>query len=373
VPAGDDLSVTVAGETLSLPVEFLGFTGPISSTDVRDARASATGAHALLAQGRAVVLRGEFRYVDGVFRLCQRMRRQLVPAGYFREIGDHRVRKAAYVEEGRRRLHRLLVEGDGGALPWIEGAPAMDGFTRWFDGGVPLGPYLIPYRRLQRILTDMRRAREGVMVEGIGESLTVHPHVYVPSDASVPAMYARFASLLSGRDVLDMGTGTGVLAILAANLGARSVVATDISPEAVANARENVRRTNTGATVCVKDAAPLFQAVDGGTFDVVMFNAPWIDGEPRTRYDTARYDPGFGVLSEFLAGCAGRLRPGGAALVQLSDIGRAGGADPIALLVERASASGLTVASTASIDRRSRTAGGTETVYVFELRAKDSG
>jgi len=363
-----------AGEaSFWLPAEFLSFTGPITRADVRDARASAKGAHAALSAGTAVVLRGDFRYVDGSFRLCQRMRRQLVPNRHFAHIEDHRARKAAYVEEGRRRLHRLLVEGDGDSLPALEGAPDTEGLTAWFDGGPPPRPYLIPYRRLQRILTDMQRAREGVMVDAIGQSLTIHPHVYVPSDGSVPAMYLKHADLLRGADVLDIGTGTGVLAILAAKVGARSVVATDVSPDAVANARANVTRTETGDIVSVKDAAPLFDAVADETFDVVMFNVPWMDAEPLTRYDVARYDPGFRVLSGFLAGCRCHLRPGGAALVQLSDIARAGGGDPVALLVERAAASGLAVASAESIDRRSRTAGGTETVYVFELRARDGG
>jgi predicted RNA methylase len=369
VASANDLPVNADGQTLWLPAEFESFTGPIADAEIRDARASAKEAHAVLADGGALILRGDFRYVDGVFRLCQRMRRQLVPNGHFSDIPHHRARKAAYVQEGRRRLHRLLVEGDGDDLPALEGAPDTDGLTGWFDGGPPARPYLIPYRRLQRILTDMQRAREGVMVDAIGQSLTIHPHVYVPSDGSVPAMYAKYRALLRGADVLDMGTGTGVLAILAAKLGAKSVVATDVSPDAVANARANVERTGTGETVRVNEPAPLFDAVAGETFDVVMFNVPWMDAEPRTRYDIARYDPGFNVLSEFLAGCGERVRLGGAVLVQLSDIARTSGADPVALLVERAAASGLAVASTESIDRRSRTAGGTETVYVFELRA----
>jgi len=54
------------------------------------------------------------------------------------------------------------------------------------------------------------------------------------------------ASLLRGdslqdKEVLDLGTGTGVLAILAKNLGARRVCAVEILPEARANALQNFR------------------------------------------------------------------------------------------------------------------------------------
>lgn len=45
---------------------------------------------------------------------------------------------------------------------------------------------------------------------------------------------------LEGKKVIDMGTGTGILAILAAMRGASRVTAIEIDPAAEANARENV-------------------------------------------------------------------------------------------------------------------------------------
>lgn len=45
---------------------------------------------------------------------------------------------------------------------------------------------------------------------------------------------------LEGKSVIDMGTGTGILAILAAMRGASPVIAIEIDPAAEANARENV-------------------------------------------------------------------------------------------------------------------------------------
>ncbi len=54
---------------------------------------------------------------------------------------------------------------------------------------------------------------------------------------------------LSGRTMIDVGTGSGVLAITAAKLGAAYVVAIDIDPEAVANARENIATNGVSAVV----------------------------------------------------------------------------------------------------------------------------
>jgi ribosomal protein L11 methyltransferase len=59
---------------------------------------------------------------------------------------------------------------------------------------------------------------------------------------------------LAGRRVIDVGTGSGVLAIAAAKLGAASVVALDEDPEALRNARENIARNKVAAVVDVREA-----------------------------------------------------------------------------------------------------------------------
>ena len=54
-----------------------------------------------------------------------------------------------------------------------------------------------------------------------------------------------------GATVLDQGTGSGILAIAAARLGARRVIAVDCSEVAVAAARENVARNGLSSTIQV--------------------------------------------------------------------------------------------------------------------------
>jgi ribosomal protein L11 methyltransferase len=54
---------------------------------------------------------------------------------------------------------------------------------------------------------------------------------------------------LQGKTVIDVGTGSGVLAIVAAKLGAAFVSAIDVDPDAVENARENIARNRVDAIV----------------------------------------------------------------------------------------------------------------------------
>jgi ribosomal protein L11 methyltransferase len=72
-----------------------------------------------------------------------------------------------------------------------------------------------------------------------------------------------------GARVLDVGTGSGILAIAAASLGATRVLACDIDAEACRVALENVRSNGVAERVEVTDA-PLEQL--SGVFDVVLAN-----------------------------------------------------------------------------------------------------
>src|SRR4029077_9585862 len=56
----------------------------------------------------------------------------------------------------------------------------------------------------------------------------------------VAAQLVRFAGIRAGESVLDVGTGTGVVAVTAARTGAR-VSALDLTPELLVEARENAR------------------------------------------------------------------------------------------------------------------------------------
>ena len=77
---------------------------------------------------------------------------------------------------------------------------------------------------------------------------------------------------LAGNDVLDVGTGSGVLAITAARLGARSSTGVDVDPDALANARENVALNEaTGIALYELDLSAAAAAL-GRRFDVILAN-----------------------------------------------------------------------------------------------------
>ncbi|MDE7081892.1 MAG: 50S ribosomal protein L11 methyltransferase [Muribaculaceae bacterium] len=64
---------------------------------------------------------------------------------------------------------------------------------------------------------------------------------------------------LEGKNIMDMGTGTGILAILAAQRGAGSVTGIEIDPAACSNAEENFRLNNVEVTLLPGDSARLLE------------------------------------------------------------------------------------------------------------------
>lgn len=73
-----------------------------------------------------------------------------------------------------------------------------------------------------------------------------------------------------GYSVLDVGTGSGVLAIAAAKLGAREVVALDVDSVAVQVATENVKTNNVGNVVRVLHGSPT--DIELEKYDVIVAN-----------------------------------------------------------------------------------------------------
>jgi len=100
--------------------------------------------------------------------------------------------------------------------------------------------------------------------------------------------YLELATQLKPTSVLDVGTGTGVLAILASQLGAQKIMATEIDQEARRVAQENWQR-NHCHNITLRENEDLSRE----TFEIVMANI--IDG----------------VLLRMQGDLLARVRPGG--------------------------------------------------------------
>jgi len=106
-------------------------------------------------------------------------------------------------------------------------------------------------------------------VKGIEIKLIKDRKIYMPSAAT--RLIAENLHEIDGLRVLDLGTGSGVLAILASKLGARNVVATDVSDRAIKIAKRNAEINGVEIDFRVGD---LFNPVRGELFDLIICNPP---------------------------------------------------------------------------------------------------
>jgi release factor glutamine methyltransferase len=109
----------------------------------------------------------------------------------------------------------------------------------------------------------------------------------------------RWAEGRDGLEALDVGTGTGAIALSLAAEGAfAAVVATDLSADALEVARENHRR-NPAATPVAFRQGSAYEPVRGERFDVIVSNPPYIglDERPTLEPEVREWEPGMALFS----------------------------------------------------------------------------
>ncbi len=148
--------------------------------------------------------------------------------------------------------------------------------------------------------------------------IEVDDEVYNPSDDSY--LLLRCVEVSPGQSFLEMGAGTGLVALHAAKLGAK-VTAADVNPKAVECTRRNAARNGIRLEVVRSD---LFEKVTG-IFDVIAFNPPYLPGTASStswvEKAWAGGEEGSEMALEFLANAWRHLAPGGGIFMVLSSVG----------------------------------------------------
>jgi release factor glutamine methyltransferase len=120
-----------------------------------------------------------------------------------------------------------------------------------------------------------------------GLQLMIIPGVFHPGFFFSSRILADFISGMELKDkkLLDLGCGSGLVALSAARKGA-VVTATDISTKAVSCTKDNavINRLSVEAK-----RTDLFDGLSGRNFDVIAVNPPYYRKEPRTEADHAWY------------------------------------------------------------------------------------
>ena len=190
-----------------------------------------------------------------------------------------------------------------------------------------------------QVLTETQDARIDMMVaqrsmghpiaylvgkrEFYSRDFSVSPEVLIPRPETETLVEEALRHRPSS--VLDLGTGSGVLAItLALERPAWSVTATDNSDDALAIARSNA--ADLGARIEFLQGE-WYAPVAGRRFDLVVSNPPYVArGDPHLRQGDLRFEParaltdgsvdGLDSIRQIVAGARDHLNPGGFVLIE---------------------------------------------------------
>jgi release factor glutamine methyltransferase len=209
---------------------------------------------------------------------------------------------------------------------------------------------VVPGLEAHRFLSLILRRAEGEPTQYItgkqefwGMEFEVTPDVLIPRPETehvievaldrlaVREIRAGRKQTLTGEDlqIVDVGTGSGcIAAALAKELPGARIVATDISPAALAVAQRNAVRHSFGDRIRFVECNLLSDAAFSGPFDLVVSNPPYVgrkeketlmrevrDHEP----ELALYggEEGYEFYADLIVQAARHLKPGGLIVLEL--------------------------------------------------------
>ena len=188
--------------------------------------------------------------------------------------------------------------------------------------GVQENSYVISLRELLGVISAHEWRKTGVQVlTRDDEEVRIHPHYgvfspvrseYIDLVLNAPLPEAIKQSSIA----FDVGTGTGVLAVVLALRDIQKIVATDLSDRAIACAQDNVNQLNLNTQIEINKA----NLYPEGKAALVVCNPPWLPARPSSLLEHAVYDPESQMLKGFLSGLKDHLLPNGEGWLILSDL-----------------------------------------------------
>ena len=215
-----------------------------------------------------------------------------------------------------RILSRLLLELDTGYISKLRRAPDMSAACTAAFGELDES-CVLSFRDLQGALGAAQWREKGVPIEPLNLSVFPHYGVFAPTRHEYVQLLLD-APLPDACEVAyDIGTGTGLLAIILAQRGVKQVIATDLNPRALACASDNFTRLELSSIQLQQ--ADLYPT-DTPLADLIVCNPPWLPAKPSSPLEYAVYDPNSKMLRGLLQGAKQHLAAHGELWLILSDL-----------------------------------------------------
>lgn len=189
----------------------------------------------------------------------------------------------------------------------------------WGEPAADAGLQVVSLRELLGVVGAHEWRKKGVAMPVLGKEARIYPHygVFSPVRGEYVQMVKDAPLPQAGKTLaFDIGVGTGVLSAVLAKRGVQQVIATDMSPRALACAKDNLQRLGLQEQVQLQQT-DLFPEGQAG---LIVCNPPWVPARAVTTLEQAVYDDNSAMLRGFLNGLRAHLLPGGEGWLILSDL-----------------------------------------------------
>lgn len=161
----------------------------------------------------------------------------------------------------------------------------------------------------------IRSHKEPYKISVKGIEIEVLPNVFSPKYFADSAWFAKEVPTIVGKSsLLEIGTGTGIVAIFCAMKGAK-VVATDISPDAIRNAKLNAEKQ--GLDISVREGSVYEPIKPDEKFDFIFWNHPFNNWQEPVDdvLLMGGFDYNYHYLEEYISGARNHLSENGRLLL----------------------------------------------------------
>ncbi|MCD8565176.1 MAG: class I SAM-dependent methyltransferase [Burkholderiaceae bacterium] len=278
---------------------------------------AADRAYQAVSQGTALLWQGDYHQARQILAAIKRRLDKKSQSFESTELPDrfHRIRLQR--SQAARQAGLLLIAVQSGYAIDLARAPAArEALEMAYGDRLRDKDFVMPLTELAGVLSAYEWHCKGLPVKALGHSIYPRWGVFAPTRHEYLDLVMQAELPQQCKTAIDVGTGTGILAMLLAKRGIDRVVATDNHPAALACATDNVMRAKLSETIKVLHA----ELIPDGTFDLIVCNPPWLPGAASGPLEAAVYDPQHRMLRGFLEQVASKLTPTGQAWLILSDL-----------------------------------------------------
>jgi len=160
---------------------------------------------------------------------------------------------------------------------------------------------------------------DGQYIKYLGKDFIVYRNVFWPFEDSMPLV--ENYQINQGESVLDICTGSGVIAIFSAYKGAKKIVALDSSEDAVRSAKENAEQYGFEEIIDVR-LSDMYEALEEDEkFDVITGNLPFRNMKAVDQVESTMWDTNLETQVAFFEGALKHLNPGGRIYLSQANFG----------------------------------------------------